>query len=102
MTKEALHEKHGDGHRRNTVILSKPQGKDGATLLRVILMVCHYHLPWMSEHDHVVVCTMVLEHVCGMTSFRYEDDGTKHKQQGELKGLLKRCGFSNKRSVTKL
>ena len=43
-----------------------------------------------------------LEHVCGMTSFRYEDDGTKHKQQGELKGLLKRCGFSNKRSVTKL
>ena len=102
---EALHEKHGDGQfRSNTVILSQPQGKDGR-----YIDTCDFdNVPLPSSANdvsttHVVVCGTdgFLEHVCGMTSFRYEEDGTKHKQQGELKGLLKRCGFSNS-SVTKL
>ena len=55
------------------------------------------------ETSHCIICGTdgFLEHVCGMTSFAYEEDGSKHKQQGELKGLLKEYGF-HKSQVTKL
>ena len=57
-----------------------------------------------TKTSHVVVCGTdgFLETVCGMTSFVYEADGTKHKQQGELTGLLQKFGFENKDCVTKL
>ena len=57
-----------------------------------------------TKTSHVVVCGTdgFLENVCGMTSFLYEADGTKHKQQGELTGLLQKFGFKNKDCVTKL
>ena len=55
------------------------------------------------ETSHCIICGTdgFLEHICGMTSFAYEEDGSKHKQQGELKGLLKEYGF-HKSHVTKL